>query len=87
MNIKIELKGFNGFGWKVCDNCPCCGFSEFGTECRLGHFESSDYYDNGWLNIDTGNSRFGRTVEPPNEPGTWFGVWLRSLECIDKHGR
>ena len=87
MKIEIELKGFNGFGWKVCDTCPCKRSDEFGSGCGLEHFDNSDYYENGWLNITTGHSRMGRTDDPPNEPGTWYGAWLRPLECIDKHGR
>ena len=87
MKIEIELKGFNGFGWKVCDNCPCRR-THLGAGCELGYFENPTFsYENGWLNTVTGHSRMERTVESPNEPGTWYSVWLRPLECIDEHGR
>lgn len=77
--MNIELKGFEGHGWKVCDTCPC---DEGGLEhgCKFGYTRKD-----GKIHPAT-----GETCEGENEFGVkddWYWVTLRPQVCIDKHGQ
>jgi len=75
--MRIELRGFNGNGWRVCDTCPC----DCGGECYFEYTRKE-----GVLNFNTGE------VIQSDDPkykvgGGWYFVTLRPQECIDKHGK
>ena len=71
--MNIELKGFNGHGWMVCDTCPANnGGPKWG--CKFGYPRTD-----GKLNTKTGK------IVTSLEVGVW--VTLRPRMCIDKHGK
>lgn len=79
--MKIELKGFGGYGWSVCDTCPC-------DHERGCYFEYSQ--QPGQMHLATGKlfpydgpaKQSGKTVA-----SGYYYVTIRPQECIDKHGR
>lgn len=76
MNVKLE--GYNGYGWKVCDTCPC----RTDGECFFGYERLK-----GWLDRNFGDTSNGGDNECPEERGEWHYVTLRPQECYDDHGR
>lgn len=80
--MNIELRGFNGHGWRVCDNCPCnreegCYFGYAQTAGVLG-------YNTGQIITETQMEIIGAVYDVA---GGWYGVTIRPQECIDKHGK
>lgn len=85
MRIEIKLEGYNGFGYLVCDTCPCCWSNGQGCGCGLGYWKRENY-ENGVININTGEVLIGEHREKRVADG-WYGASIRPQKCIDKHGR
>ena len=83
MKIEIELKGFGGYGWKVCQTCPCFLADEFGVSCSLGFFYDQQDFTNCIIDITTGKLYDESCVIE----GDVYSAWRRPQECIEKHGR
>jgi len=84
--MNIELEGYNGHAWRVCNTCPCCVDVEY-SYCALDH-----EWTFGILNVKTGQLIEGAkpmvamTHEYCRANG-WHSVLIRPQECIDKHGK
>lgn len=80
MNIKLE--GYHGYGWKVCNRCPC----DADGRCFLEYERTS-----GWLDTDSGRAltKGERVTQELRDElrGEWHFVTLRPQECIDKQGK
>jgi hypothetical protein len=75
--MRIELSGFNGHGWRVCDTCPCGSDGE----CYFRYTR-----EKGVLDFNTGQVIQSDERKYSFEDG-WYYVIIRPQECIDKHGR
>ncbi len=73
--MNIELKGFNGYAWRVCDTCPC----DTVGGCRLGYKSHV-----GLLNVSTGDVATGTELRRGDHE---YWAYIRPQECIDKHGK
>lgn len=75
MNVEIDLKGFNGWGWRVCDRC----LLRDDHGCRL------DFkYNEGLLNVSTGETKIGNELRRGDNE---YWVDIRPANCIEAHGR
>ncbi len=77
--MNIELKGFGGHAWRVCDTCPCSRTDEDG--CRLGYTQIE-----GQMHLATGKVSPGEDRDK-TVPSGYYYVTIRPQECIDKHGK
>lgn len=79
--MRIELTGFNGHGWRVCDNCPCGG-----NECYFEYEQLS-----GYLNANSGivvsEPQAEITQQAYSVAAGWYAVTMRPQRCIEEHGR
>jgi hypothetical protein len=88
MLIEIHLKGFNGFGWKVCNKCPLLVEYEWGDACALDYAGNSTNMHFGWINTINGNFVKVNKQNPNyHHVAEIERVIVRPQQCIDKHGR
>ena len=86
--MRIELKGWSGFAWKICDLCPCLRENYGQGACFLGHLDKDVHQENGLLNNITGEVIAGKLHEDGySSDDDWYEVIVRPQVCIDKQGR